>query len=515
MKEGLSKKIMRIACLLTAFFSLTAFSGCDAVFSYLDALLSSSESAGDSSYLDSDTEETSSSANAGDSSLGGENSEEDGGDTSSVQGDSSNEMGDETALNFAVAPITEKYGYQYFATLDNGVNLQKFYKDLYNLCVTFSTSTKNVPSKTVNYSGGETATVYEIGVVNFQQYNLTQEEVITVWSVSMVEFPEFYWMAHSASYTSKSLNLYIDGEYATYAERQRVERALKERANECWTYISKSATDTEKALNIADYVMGNMQYAYKSDGTTPQDTCWAHNVEGIALGQGVCESYAKTYQYFCALMGLDCLTVTGVAGVNGTMGGHAWNTVKIDNVWYDVDLTWEDAYENPYREWIGVPSAQFDETHVKNAPSNGYGNAWLYDLPTRSTTKLQPVSVSENGEIEKYYPNLDTALASLQNSQSNYLINVCPSTRASVGEGITIDPYEVSFNATSFPKTQKITLSGKYISSSNQSVIIANNKISVTRDTPVVIQYGKIKYPIGSSGATNIERGTNGSRSYF
>lgn len=494
MKERLLKKIMRTACIVVACFSLVTFSGCDAIFSYLDALLSSDKSTEDSAYQDSDSS-TSSAQFDSSTSSSESSSEEDSSSTSSA------ETSQDERLDFSIIPIEEKYGYQYVSTQTNGVNLQKFYKDLYNLCVTFSTSTKNIPSKTINYQDNTSATVYIIGDVNFGKYGLTQKEVITVWAVAMAECPAFYWMAHSASYTETSLNVYIDKEYATYAERQRVARGLKERANECWAYISKNATDTEKALSIADYIMANMEYSYESDGKTPRDDCWAHNVEGIVLGQGVCESYAKTYDYFCELMGLDCLTVTGMAGTNGNMGGHAWNTVQIDGVWYDVDLTWEDN-ETSNRAWIGVPSTEFDTTHEENSPYNGHGETWLYALPTRSTSKLQPVSVSESGGEETYYPNLDTAFASLQNSQSEYTINVCPSTKSAIGEGFTIDPYEVSFTTTTLPQTKKLTLLGKNVSLLNQSVIIAKNTISI--NSPIVVENCTLQYYRRSSGTSYI-----------
>ena len=519
MKERWTKKLIRFACMLTAVTSLAVCSGCDDLLLYLDELLSSTESSGDGGMGDSSSKWWEESASEKDSSAWQSSSSEQGSSSeqsssnSSAESSADNSSSGETvvdALDFSILPIERAYGYTYLQTQTNGNNLQKFYKDFYNLCVNFASSTRNVPSKTVNYTGGEKATVYEMGELNFSKYGLSQEEVVTIWSVSMVDFPQFYWISHTASYTATTLNVYIDGEYATYAERKRVNDGLKERANECYSYIPKNATQTEKALSIADYIMANMQYAYETDGVTPQDDCWAHNLEGIVLQKGVCESYAKVYDYFCALMGVENITVTGYAGTGNDMGGHAWNIVKIDDVWYDVDLTWEDAYENPNREWVGVPASEFDTTHVASNPNNGYGNAWLYGLPTRSQTRMQPVSVKENNGEETYYPTLDFAFAALTNSQSTYQINVCPSTKAAVGEGLTIHPYDVDFSTTALPQTQGVTLTGKYVSANNQSKIIAKNSISVT--SAIVIEYGTFTYPRTSSGTSKITTGTRGTK---
>ena len=43
---------------------------------------------------------------------------------------------------------------------------------------------------------------------------------------------------------------------------------------------------------------------------------------------------------------IDCVLVTGTA--NG--GGHAWNQVKVDGKWYNIDVTWDD----PIYYWGGT-----------------------------------------------------------------------------------------------------------------------------------------------------------------
>ena len=503
MKGSIKKRIFRVACILTATVSLSAFSGCDAMFSYLDGLLSSTESGGDISEEIS-VEDSSS---------------EDGGSVEQSASDSAEDSAEDSqtgtqdgALNFSPSVLTEKYGYQYFAQVDNGANLQKFYKDLYDVCVSFYNSTRTVSPTTDEYQGGETATVYKIGAVNFENYGLSKEQSVTVWNVAMVEFPEFYWMAHNASYTSTKLNLYIDGEYATYQKRAAVQNALQQAANECYAYIPENASQTQKAMTIADYVLGNLDYAYESDGVTAEDAYWAHNIEGLTLQKGVCETYAKAYAYLCGLMDVHCLTVTGVAGQNSQMGGHAWNVVEIDGVWYTVDTTWEDAYENPQKEWIGVPATEFATTHIPNTPTT-HGNTWLYGLPTLSENKLMPVSVRENNGAPVYYPNLDTAFAAMQNASSTYVVDLCPETAAALGEGVSQYPYEVTFTTKTLPQTAGLTLNGKYVSTTTKTIVTAKNSITVS--SAVTVTNATIRYPFGSSGLSNILTGQKGSKEYY
>ena len=49
----------------------------------------------------------------------------------------------------------------------------------------------------------------------------------------------------------------------------------------------------------------------------------------------VCDGYAKAFSLLCNMEGIDCIRVTGKLSSEG----HAWNKVKIDGIWYVVDIT--------------------------------------------------------------------------------------------------------------------------------------------------------------------------------
>ena len=63
----------------------------------------------------------------------------------------------------------------------------------------------------------------------------------------------------------------------------------------------------------------------------------AFNTYGILVdGKGVCMSYAYAFRMLCDLSGVDCVVVTGY--LDGNLP-HAWNMVKIDGKWYEIDCT--------------------------------------------------------------------------------------------------------------------------------------------------------------------------------
>lgn len=51
--------------------------------------------------------------------------------------------------------------------------------------------------------------------------------------------------------------------------------------------------------------------------------------------RGVCASYSRAFQYIMISLDIPCIFITGE--LNGTP--HAWNMVKIDNLWYHIDIT--------------------------------------------------------------------------------------------------------------------------------------------------------------------------------
>jgi len=93
--------------------------------------------------------------------------------------------------------------------------------------------------------------------------------------------------------------------------------------------ITASMSDFDKALAIHDWLTFNIDYDNSYSVRTVSDT--------LAKKVAVCEGYAKTFKMMAELAGLEAEIVTGNAN-----GPHAWNQVKINGTWYNVDVTWDD-----------------------------------------------------------------------------------------------------------------------------------------------------------------------------
>ncbi|KGM93805.1 transglutaminase [Clostridium botulinum] len=137
----------------------------------------------------------------------------------------------------------------------------------------------------------------------------------------------------------KTLNLTI--RYRLDKDTMKKQRkAVKEKVqNIIQTVIKPGMTEVQKELALHDYIVKNADYNvtnYRSGIVTAED----HNAYGILVkNTGVCESYAKAMYELLTASGIKCKYVTGYTNQGG---GHAWNMVKLDNQWYNLDVTWDD-----------------------------------------------------------------------------------------------------------------------------------------------------------------------------
>lgn len=333
------------------------------------------------------------------------------------------DLGRVTPLDFSPKPATEQYGYQYFADLPNGTGLCGLYEAMYALVSEFATSGKNLKA---------TEGYYRLTALDYGEHNLTMEQAVSVWKIFRMEYPEYYYIHNVVQYNESSEKLYIliSEEYASATVRAQIQEGIEETAYDCDEYLSGLTTETERALTIYEYVIQSLDYAYEADGVTPEDAAWAHNLAGTVRGEGVCETYAKAFDFYCRLFGLESLVVVGDGVQGDERGGHAWNVVRLDGSWYNIDATWGDQ-DYIWREWFGTDAAEFAVYHEIQLPTSGWGVDYQYALPEMAKKELSPVLFRENYGEWEWLSHIDEAFAKMKNGDSRYEVNLSPDTTVS------------------------------------------------------------------------------------
>lgn len=110
--------------------------------------------------------------------------------------------------------------------------------------------------------------------------------------------------------------------------------------------VSPSMSEYEKVKAIHDYLVIHVDYDYEnlSAGTLPDS---AFTADGALLAHSaVCEGYAKAFSLLCDLSGVENTLVYGTADDGTGVQSHAWNQVRVDGAWYNMDVTWDDPLMN-------------------------------------------------------------------------------------------------------------------------------------------------------------------------
>lgn len=94
----------------------------------------------------------------------------------------------------------------------------------------------------------------------------------------------------------------------------------------------------DQIREVHDFIVENTEY----DETVSKSNIY--NIYGTLINQeAVCEGYAKTFKYILDRLDIPCIIACGIGqNSKGQSESHAWNYVKLDDVWYAVDATWDD-----------------------------------------------------------------------------------------------------------------------------------------------------------------------------
>ena len=156
-----------------------------------------------------------------------------------------------------------------------------------------------------------------------------QEGDALLWSYESVE--------SSASFTPGDTEAIYNctAVYYTTAEQEAL---LTAKVEEVKAELNLSAlADEEKIKAIHDKICEIT--AYDTEGLNdPQNTLKYTAYAALVEGKAVCQGYAIAFYRLCKEAGIPVRIITGTSdGQN-----HAWNIVKLGEVYYNIDCTWDD-----------------------------------------------------------------------------------------------------------------------------------------------------------------------------
>lgn len=189
----------------------------------------------------------------------------------------------------------------------------------------------------------------EIYVYN---YNISINDIEVIYATIINNHPDLFFVSSSLMYTYNDANDTTYKLYPEYAfdieETEEAQQIFEAGVQDALSYINDSMTDVQKALVLHDYICNKATYPFIGAWNDELqmfdfDESWYHSAYGLFYdGNIVCAGYTLLYSYLLERIGIETEYVVCDDMV------HAWNKIKIDGKWYNVDLTYDDlnAYNN-------------------------------------------------------------------------------------------------------------------------------------------------------------------------
>lgn len=184
---------------------------------------------------------------------------------------------------------------------------------------------------------------------------VSASDVKTAFEAMIGDHPEMFWLetGYSSKYLANGQCVEIDLKYNSTADdlesaKQRFDAA----AQNLITGAASLDSNYEKEKYVHDALASAVTYDLTADMNQSA-------YSALVNGKSVCAGYARAYQYLLQQLGIPCYYCTGYSG-----GDHAWNIVKLEDGYYNVDVTWDDEAAIRY-DYFNKTDADFASTHVR------------------------------------------------------------------------------------------------------------------------------------------------------
>lgn len=170
---------------------------------------------------------------------------------------------------------------------------------------------------------------------------ISSDDLVTVMTAVYNDHPELFWLATSYKYyyhedgtvTAVMLEFYDELANDLGYYRSIFDSRVLSVVNRATMY----QTPIEKELYIHDAICHAAQY----DESAPYNQS---AYSALVEGKTVCAGYSRAFQYCLQRAGINCYYVMGKADNED----HAWNMVEIEDDFYNVDISWDDAISEAY-----------------------------------------------------------------------------------------------------------------------------------------------------------------------
>lgn len=251
--------------------------------------------------------------------------------------------------------------------------------------------------------------------------SVTARELRNIFSAVYNDHPELFWMetAYSGKYVRSGQCVEIDLRFnRTARDLETAKARFGENAEQILSEAQNLSSDYDKEKFVHDALIDRITY---NMGAEMNQSAYS----ALVNGQTVCAGYARAFQYLMQQLGIPCYYCTGFAGES-----HAWNIIRLDDGFYNVDTTWDDTGDGTY-DYFNKTDADYASSHIRRdlsvylPPCNGqaYRNLEPEEEGTEDSNlrSLEDTGLTSDQvftELQGYYADCYDQM--LQNGRGRY-----------------------------------------------------------------------------------------------
>lgn len=182
---------------------------------------------------------------------------------------------------------------------------------------------------------------YDKDVVMLSEDKISVDNINRAFEAFLLDNPEVFFIDNEINIEESvmvnaykyriTLNYSIDDSEEIEACKKQIDYAISEIINKL---ITSDMNDFEKELAIHDYIASQTKYyEYADIKDIPHEK---HNIYSALIDkEAVCDGFSKVFQVILKRLGIEAIMLTGSTNTSN----HAWNKVKLEDKWYNVDVT--------------------------------------------------------------------------------------------------------------------------------------------------------------------------------
>lgn len=193
---------------------------------------------------------------------------------------------------------------------------------------------------------------------------ISQDALNDVMTAVYNDHPELFYLdtQYSYEYSGSGRVLKVTLKYnSTAADYENSLKKFNDAADAIIKGASALSTPEEKEKYVYNAIMDSVKY----NASAPLNQS---AYSALVNKESVCAGYSRAFQYVLQKLDIPCYLCTGYS----KGGAHAWNIVKLGDIYYNADISWDDSLGESggytYR-YYNVSDEKFSVDHTRKGLS--------------------------------------------------------------------------------------------------------------------------------------------------